>query len=275
MIIDKKNISLEELKNIELGILKEVHNVCIDNGFRYSLAGGTLLGAVRHGGFIPWDDDIDILMPRPDYNKLIEFCKNNSTPFKLICHETIDEYSYLFAKVINPNTVIKEEGVNRDNIDLGVYIDIFPIDGLADDYEKAKKKFNISRFKRELLVAYNWKKYFRSKTKSWIYEPIRLAMFFLSRFVQPKKLINKIQSQYSAVDFEKTEYAGCVCGAYRTKEIVCQTIFTEYTDIEFEGNLFKCVKQKEEYLTHIYGNYMQLPPKEKQVSHHTFEAFWK
>lgn len=275
MIENKKVISIDELKEIELEILKEIHKICVENGFRYSLAGGTLLGAVRHGGFIPWDDDIDIFMPRPDYNKLIEYCKMHQTPFKLICHETEKKYSYLFAKAINPNTTIIEAGANRTDVDLGVYVDIFPIDGLGDDYKSATNKFNTRRFSRELLVAYNWKKYFRSKTRSIIYEPIRLVMFLLSRCANHNKLINKIQKRFSPNDFENYKYSACICGAYRLKEINTKEVYSEYTDIEFEGVKFKVIKNYDAYMGSIYGDYMKLPPKEKQVSHHLFNAFWK
>ena len=275
MLNEQKNISIDELKKIELDILRQIHEVCTQNGFRYSLAGGTLLGAVRHGGFIPWDDDIDIFMPRPDYEKLIEYCKTHQTPFKLICNETESKYSYLFAKAVNPNTVIIEEGSNRTKVDLGVYVDIFPIDGLGGDYESATKKFNKSKFLRELLVAYNWKKYFRSKTRSIIYEPIRLMMFLISRFVRHSKIINKIQRIYRPEDFENSNYSACICGAYRLKEINSKEVYSNFTDIEFEGEKFKAITNYDAYMKSIYGDYMKLPPKEKQKSHHTFVAYWK
>lgn len=273
--MERRNISLEELKQIELETLKEIHKICVAEGIKYSLSGGTLIGAVRHGGFIPWDDDIDILMPRPEYNRFIEYCKNNKTDFRLICSETDSKYGYLFAKAVNPNTVIIEEGGNRDGADLGVYVDIFPIDGLADDREKAKVKFNEKRFRRELLVAYNWRKYFRSKTKSIIYEPIRFGFFVLSRFANSKKLIEKIQKQFLEENFEKYKYAGCICGAYRSREILPREVYAETSEIEFEGNTFMAMTNKDAYLTTLYGDYMKLPPEDKQVSHHAFTAYWK
>ena len=273
--MNKKTISLEELKQIELQTLREIHKLCTEQGWRYSLVGGTLIGAVRHGGFIPWDDDIDICMPRPDYNKLIEYCQNNETPFRLICTETEKQYSYLFAKAVNPNTTIIEEGTNRNNIDMGVYIDIFPIDGLADDLETASKEFSKNRFNRELLIAYNWKKYFRSKTKSIVYEPIRFAFFVMSRFVNPQKLITKIQKQFPEDSYDKYEYLTSIGGAYRMRETMSKNILMEYTDIQFEGETFRAFKDYHSYLSHIYGDYMKLPAPEHQVSHHTFEAFWK
>lgn len=270
-----KKIPLDELKKIELNILTEIHKICSENNIRYSLAGGTLLGAVRHGGFIPWDDDIDIFMPRPDYNAFIEYCKKNTTPFKLICHELTKKYNYLFAKAVDPSTIIKERNGSRTNLELGVFVDIFPIDSLGDTLENAKKGFNKTTFKRELLVAYNWKKFFRSKTRSIIYEPLRFAMFLLSRFTNPKKLINKIEKVYYINDFIGGKYAGAVCGSYRLKEILPIEIYSNYESIIFEGRTFLAIKDKEKYLSNIYGDYMKLPPVEKQVTHHTFDAYYK
>lgn len=266
-------IELAELKTIELEILTNVANLCDSLGLRYSICGGTLLGAIRHKGFIPWDDDIDMFMPRPDYNKLISYCKNNETAFDLLCFETNPDYGYLFAKAMDKNTVIYEENGNPTNLDMGVYIDIFPIDGLADTYEESKKLFSKTSFKREMLVAKNWKRYFRSKTKAWYYEPIRFAFFVVSRFVSRKKLIASIQKQYAHIDFDSCKYAATVCGAYRLKEIMPMEVYQPYTELEFEGRKFKAMQAWDTYLKNIYGDYMQLPPEDKRVTHHTFQAF--
>ena len=275
MDMEKKKITLDELKKIELDTLLEIDALCERLGLRYSLCGGTLLGAIRHGGFIPWDDDIDIFMPRPDYNRLIEYCKHNETPFSLLCNETNEKYGYLFAKAMAKNTVIHEPNANPTNIDMGVYVDIFPIDGLADDYESSKALFNKTRFKRELLVARNWKRFFRSKTRAWYYEPIRFAFFVLSRFVSRAGLIRSVQKAYSADSFDQREYAATVCGSYRLKEILPSRVYDTYTELEFEGHKFKALKDYETYLSSIYGDYMQLPPEHKRVSHHVFEAYYR
>ena len=270
-----REINSEELKQIQLDVLKEVHNVCTKENFRYSLCGGTLLGAVRHGGFIPWDDDIDVFMPRPDYNKFVEYCKTHHTPFALSSIETDSKYGYLFAKAMNCDTTISETNGNRNGSNLGVYIDIFPIDGLGSTYDEAKKQFKKTRFNRELLVAYNWKRFFRSKTHSIKYEPIRFAFFILSRFVKSEKLIKRIQAKYPADGFEKSKYAGAICGSYRFKEILPVEVYSEFDTVTFEGFEFMSIKNKDAYLKSIYGNYMELPPEDKRVSHHTFKAYYK
>ena len=270
-----REINLEEMKKIELRTLEEINAICKENGFRYTLCGGTLLGAVRHKGFIPWDDDIDILMPRKDYDAFVKYCSENETPFSLLCTETEPKYGYIYAKAIAKDTFIVEKAANRYHVDLGVFVDVFPLDGMGNDLKEAKKTFNKTRFYRELLVASNWKKFFRSKTKSWIYEPIRLAFFLLSRFVSPNKLIEKIQCTARKTDFDSSVYAGNLGGTYRFRETMKTSAQNEFEEIEFEGKKFSAIKHYDEYLTNLYGDYMQLPPEEKRITHHTFDAYYK
>jgi len=269
-----KKISDNELKKIQFGILTELDAVCRKIGIRYSLCGGSLLGAVRHKAFIPWDDDIDIIMPRPDYDALISYCKEEETAFRMISHETEEEYGYLFAKATARNTLIYDENCGSDKLEMGVYVDIFPVDALGNSPEEAQKAFSATRFKRELLVARNWNRFFRSKTHGIIYEPFRLAFFILSRFFSKKSLISSIEKAYTK-KFGTTEYCASICGSYRSKEILPTSVYTDYITLEFEGREFMAIKNYDTYLSAIYGDYMTLPPKEKQVSHHSFTAYYK
>lgn len=269
-----KRITLQELKKIEFELLVAVHNICELNGFRYSLGGGTLLGAVRHKGFIPWDDDIDIMMPRPDYDAFIEYCISNKVPFGVLSWETDQTYVDLSAKIYDLKTVIEDENTENNKKQIGVNIDIFPIDGLGNTYEEAVKVFNATAFKRELLVAARWKRYFRSKTKPWYYEPIRLFMFCISRFINKKKTFEKVLKRYQNINFNEVEFAAAVGGAYRKKEIFVRTLFTNYIDLLFEGHYFKAIADYDQYLSQIHGDYMKLPPEDRRKSHHTFNAFY-
>jgi len=269
-----KEINSEQLKELETELLSAVDKICQQENLRYSLGGGTLLGAVRHKGFIPWDDDIDIMMPRPDYEALISYCLTHDTPFEIRSFETDKSYVDMSAKIYNPDTVLEDDNIVGGS-SIGVNIDVFPIDGLGDDYMAAKKAFNSTKFKRNLLVAAQWKKFFRSKTHGWYYEPFRFAFFILSRFVNKERLFNKIQNKYKKINFETANYAGAVGGAYREKEILPKTIWTEYTELPFENRSFKAIADYDTYMSSIYGDYMQLPPEEKRVSHHTFKAYFK
>lgn len=273
--MEKKELTLDEIKSVELELLKKFRDVCQSNGFNYSLMGGTLLGAVRHGGFIPWDDDIDVIMPRPDYERFIEYCKTNDTDFKLISMQTDDGYAYMFAKIIDPNTELCEIVGNRNKLDLGVYIDIFMYDGMGNTEEEAKNNFKKSKLSRELLIAYNWKKFSRSKTRSWYYEPIRFAMFLMSRMVNHKKLMKSIEKKYENFDFYSYEYVGNLCSDKREQSVIQRSVVDTYTTLTFEGEEFSVFTGYETYLTNMFGDYMQLPPEDKRVTHHTFVAYKK
>lgn len=265
-------LTLKEIQNIELDLLLAFDSICQKNNLRYSLGGGTLLGAIRHRGFIPWDDDIDVMMPRPDYDRFLELCKNQENGFNLITYDTVEGYNGLFAKIWDPSTIIKDDLMEM-SFELGVNIDVFPIDGLGDSEKEALKIFNKTAWNREMLNAVLWKKYFRSKTHSILVEPIRFTMFVFSRFANPKKLLKKVDEENLKHPFESSSYAGCVCGSYREREIMTKDAFENYVDLKFEGHMLKGIEKYDEYLTKHYNKYMELPPKDKQETHHTYKAY--
>ena len=132
-MIEMQKMRLKDIQSVSLEVLKDVHDFCITNDIRYSLAYGTLIGAVRHQGFIPWDDDIDIFMPRPDYEK---FCKiYPSEKYKLI--SSYDQDSYLaFSRVCEMDKTLVKEFVPWCKCDTGVWIDVFPLDGAEENKEE-------------------------------------------------------------------------------------------------------------------------------------------
>ena len=271
-----KEIQSEELKQIEFNLLKKIDYICRERGWRYSLCGGTLLGAIRHKGFIPWDDDIDIAMPRKDYELFLNYVIANGKEYgiQIVSPRTSSCYAYLAAKVCDTNTIMEENNFKRDGLKMGVYVDVFPIDGLGTK-TKAKKHFNATRFERELLVARNWKRFFRSKTHAWYIEPVRFAFWMMSRFVSTLKLVDKVETYYAQFPLEKSEYAAVVCGSYREREILPTEVLNTFTTVDFEGSRFMAFKKHDDYLRSIYGDYMKLPAKDKQISHHMFKAYVK
>ena len=121
----KRKVTLEEMRDLQLAMMDKIHEFCVERGIRYSLGGGTLLGAVRHKGYIPWDDDIDIMLPRPDYERFLKEFDGVYPNFKVLHLNNDRTYPYLFAKVYDSRTLLVECRAT-----MGVYIDVFPIDGL-------------------------------------------------------------------------------------------------------------------------------------------------
>ncbi len=263
----KKNLSLREIQLKELNILKEVVKILEKHNLKYSLCGGTLIGALRHKGFIPWDDDIDIFMPRPDYDKLIQLsseiddvnlklcCYENGTGFLPICKikdETI--------KIIDDAAI--SEGREQDNI----WIDIFPIDALPDNLKQRKKLYKKYSIYRKLFIISRNKINFSNKkifSIEFIKECIRVLVKPISKFITAKQLI-KIATK---LDWNNAKYVGDIVWGYGEKEMLNKSDFDDLIDIDFEGNKFKVIKNYDYYLKRVYGNYMELPPENERGGH--------
>ena len=270
-----RKISDSDLKIIQFNILRNFKAVCDLINVNYSLIGGTLLGAVRHKGFIPWDDDIDVCMTRDDYRIFEDYCLSNKTDFVFLSNETEPNYGYLFAKLFDPNTIQNEFVGNRKQIEIGVHIDLFIYDAMADTYKDSIKTYNKSKILRELLIAANWKKYSKSKTHKWYYEPARLMLFVFSRFISYRKTIRIIEKMYINNSFSSKKYVANLSSDKRTKSIIESSCFEKYIELVFEGEKFKVFDRYEVYLNNMYGDYMTPPPENKRITHHSFEAFYK
>lgn len=261
-------LSLDEIKQIQLNMLIEFANFCKENNLQYYLCGGTLLGAVRHKGFIPWDNDIDVFMPRPDYERF-----KKQTAFMpiannyYVCSYTpcIKQINYPYIKIIDVQTQVLEKEKNK-NQKIGIWIDVFPIDGLSNDDTINRKLYKKNAQLRKLLgigtanlsESKNIKKYF-----------VKVLLLPFIRLYGLKRLCKKIDSQAMSYDYISAKVVGGLLWGYGLQEKLEKNDLVTIK-VEFEQHLFNAPIGYKKYLTNLYGDYMQLPSKENQISHNIF-----
>ena len=259
---------MTELQQKLLNILKWFDSFCKKNGLRYYLIGGTMLGALRHGGFIPWDDDIDVGMPREDYERMAEILSKN--PDEKYVFETPDscakDFCYPFSKIYDVSTTLIEN--TKHKIKRGIYIDVFPLDGIGYSLEESKR--NYTKIKR-LYQLLSTRTVVLKKGRGFVKNLAVVIMSALpSCILNPKKIIKKLNNYCSKRSFNESNFVGNLVGNWWEKEIMPKEFFGEPTAVNFQGIEVLGVQNPDKYLTALYGDWRKLPPKEKQVSHHNF-----
>ncbi len=264
-----RSIDGEIIKKIELEILLNVTSFCEKNNLGYYLCYGTLLGAVRHNGFIPWDDDIDISMPRSDYEKFLSIYSDEN--YELFHWKRSNKCLCTFAKVFDNRTVLIENGDYGELY--GVNIDIFPDDGVPDTKRKIKKHVSKMKFLWGLVVCGTIKDIsLRKPTKKLA---IWLGRAFFKVIPIKHYITGRVIENAKKYQYDTSEYAGHLVWGYGEREIVRRSWISEYTKVEFEGYSLNAPKHYDEYLTQIYGDYMTPPPMEKRQYNHGLKAYWK
>lgn len=248
------NKVLQELKNIELEILDEYIRICNKYNLSYFLVGGTLLGAIRHKGFIPWDDDIDIGMPRKDYEKLLQVApKELKKEFFLQNYHTEPKCGIIFSKIRKNNTIMAEEYSYHIDMHQGIWIDIFPYDNL-----KEQNSLNRIQLLRNFYIIKCGYKFPQNKSKILIFP--YYIMKILLNFVSINYLIKKLDVKLQADNMDQTLYVYPFGGAYGKKDIMPCDIIKDLIYVDFEGRKVSVFKDYDYYLNSLYGDYMKLPP---------------
>lgn len=273
-----KEMTIEELKSVELNILLKVSDFCEKHGINYVLSDGTLIGAVRHNGFIPWDDDIDISMLRKDYDKFIELWnKENHDEYELLCTQNKNFFAN-YAKVISNNTVVEDFG-GEINSSRGVWIDIFPL-----DYVPANEEDVVAHYEkmRELYYAYSMCTWGKQKYKSLfplykVYKALKMKNKALLKAKNVNSVISAFNNEIAKYGESGTVTNYVIFGVnpVQRKYGFPVTCCTETILHTFEQYQFRIPVDYDSFLKSFYGDYMKLPPEEKRVSNHTFKAYWK
>ena len=262
-----KNIDLNELRHIQVNILDDIDAYCRKNGIHYFIAYGTLIGAVRHKGFIPWDDDIDIAMPRPDYDRFIREYKSDK--FRVVSLLNDNNYPFPYAKVEDTTTLLNE---NQDlKYMMGVNVDIFALDGLPDDAEEAEKHCRkIDRLRFLLRI----KQIKLSKSRGFVKNAAHYLGKLMLSFISQRCLVKKIMKAQLEYPYEKSQYVADLNFGLSDRRMPRESFYPGI-EMDFEGRKVMAPSCYDEWQRKIFGDYMQLPPVEERVSCHTFTAFYK
>ena len=270
----KEELNIEQIHKETLGIVEKLIEICDKINVNYYVAYGSLIGVVRHKGFIPWDDDFDVVMLRDDYEKFCDYCiknENKLKPFKLLSRKCEKKYPYNIARLNNMN--YKAVYDNVQGYESGIFIDIYPLDGAGSDVDKVlkkveKKKSNLFRITLwsidDHYTKSTYNKWYRSIIKYFVrgYSKVRGAKHFLDKMENFKNLYDINNSRYIA---EMTWDSGLT--------LYEKSWFDKYIYLDFENLKVKVPIGYDDFLRCHYGDYMKFPPKEEQVPHHEYKVY--
>ncbi len=266
-----RELTSVELRRIQLEILKVIDEFCGQNNIRYSLAYGSLLGAVRHGGYIPWDDDIDIFVPREDFDRMIQlFPENHKNHYKIASLGRDPLYLRPYAKAYDDNTVLVEHV--RDKKNVGVNIDIFPIDNVPDD-EAEWKKYDKKRRRINTLFRLRFVKLKKGRS---IWKNLTLILLnVLTAPISLRRWAEYMDRMAQKFRKETGEYCYDNCNGIYKIQRYRRGWFDNLVDLPFEDCRFKAFAEYDKCLSITYGDYMTPPPVEKRQTRHSFNAYFK
>lgn len=271
-------LSMQEVQQGALEILKKIDNVCNKLNLEYYLAYGTLIGAIRHKGFIPWDDDIDIMMPRHDYNILIDYFashKDELMPFEIINPSVNKKCPYTISRISDSRYQLNVD--NEDNYGIGLFVDIYPLDGAGNSVSEYTKLKNKSSRYASLCFLSTRQKVKRENTNSNFKMIIKYPAFVLAKILGKDYFMNHLYKLASTYNYDSSKYIGCIIWGSDdgVRGIFPKSWFDDSIEVEFEGLNFKAPKDYDKILRRLYGDYMKLPPENKRIAHHYYDAYEK
>lgn len=259
-----KEISLEERKKIQLDMLLEIHDFCVSHRIKYSLAYGTLIGAIRHKGYIPWDDDVDIMMPMPDMLRFKE--EFHSKKIKYCDIDTEKHFEYAFSRLAYKDTYNKT-GLSFKSY--GVNIDLYPVFNVPDSIEERDVYFERGcKYLENRLNYIRWRKRV-------------ICRFPVSTIPGFDKSIRKYRDymMFNGIPYGSTHhyfiFGGSLDKNEREKCTYDFDLFSGLIDVDFEGTKLSSIERYHDFLTYYYGDYMQLPPESERHPYHGGHYFWQ
>lgn len=270
----KQDFDSKEIQRLSYEILKFFKEICDNNGITYYLAYGSALGAIRHHNFIPWDDDIDVYLTRSGLKKLEKVLgRKKHGNYKLLTVNLDSRYDLPLPKIIDTRTKLIQSNHFKPRM-LGVYIDIFVLDNVPCDMNVRKSFFDELKKAENRWVFFNYNPCERSKISRMIHYCFNLVGYILNISHFYAKRIDKIAQRYSSSNYSSV--SNLTYEVYgREKEVLESGVFGDGVYCMFGDYSFRVPKNYDLYLKTMYGNYTELPPIEKQISHHSFHSYWK
>lgn len=264
----------EEVLSLQVEILAKVDAFCREHSIDYTVDGGTCIGVVRHKGYIPWDDDIDIAMTRPNYERFIHSFNGSFRELELFAPELNWNYYAPYANVCDNRTVLDEEPNGHNGLEIGVKIDVFPIDGVATNLRTYHRNNLILKLLWHLLYIkrYNIKSLWPHCKTSYLKKSVIKFLSSPLKYSYIQKLIHSLSTTYL---FENSEFVEDFVTPWPHDVRCSREAFEEYTSAKFESISVSLLKGYDEYLTKLYGDYMCLPPEGQRIPRHHFLAYWK
>lgn len=273
----RRKIELEELQHIEFEILKCFRDFCDKNGLRYYLCGGTLIGAIRHKGFIPWDDDIDVMMPRPDYMKFIELNKDGwLDSIRRLDHYSLNQNALgSVLRLVDTRTEVDFlQSLNHH--EYGCWMDVYPIDGMNSTKIGRVLHCRLGRIISDLSIMAATKMGVKRRSKLVTYLQYLLVPFLpVIRAIGTGRFIIMLDKLAQCHKYEKCKYVGVLDGRALDKEAMMKSNMEPPITVEFWGEKFKAMANYDEYLTNLYGDYMTPPKEHERASRHIIEFYMK
>jgi lipopolysaccharide cholinephosphotransferase len=270
-----KELTLREIQLGELNVLKKLTSVCDELGLRYILYFGTLIGAVRHKGFIPWDDDVDVVMPRPDYEKLVAYFAEHAEehkPFVLMHYKLNKDYIYPLARLCDTRYYVDYEGAKEYG--LGLFVDIYPIDGCGQTKEEAVQ-YLLGNLRAVKMISLAAADRFKPSLQGKLATIPKFAAYCIAKTIGSYNLIRKLEEKAKKKPFDENKFVGMAVWDVAEKVVMEQDSFNHRIYLQFEDASFAVPENYDEILRWIYGDYMQLPPESERIGHHYYHAYLK
>lgn len=270
-------LSLEEIHSEMLKLLIEFDSICKTNNFTYFLAYGTLLGAVRHHGFIPWDDDADVWMPREDAKKLIEYFNQNmkDSSLGLVSRANTENYEYGVLRFTNNNFIYESDLKDKKREKMGIFIDIYILDNYGNTYSQGKKLFTYAEKLNDEYTVYVNPISFTSKYRTFFKRLYNIYLHLKYGNNFNKRIDLMIEEYIKKYTSDSDKFVGVPSWDSYGQIQFERSLFENSTKLEFEGYIFNCPKDFHVILERIYGDYMALPPEEKRKPHHNYSIVRK